>query len=385
MGRLSIVIADYDAEYIQNLEKFLITNHPRRFEISSFSAVEPLNAFLGELHKTDILLVNGQMYKEVIRTENWEMVLILSENEAVIQDGIEAVYKFQHIDILVSEVIRFYSLRSKKDCPISGNEGTHIISVVSPAGGTGKSTIAAGCSIMSAGRGLRSFYLNLEDIPSTEVFFHGDTKQSFSNVIYQLKGSSGGIWLKLEAARCIDSRTGVHFFRPPESILDMNELNEEDISRLILEFKRSSAYNAVFIDLPSGLNGRNSSVLKHSDIILLVLSQDARLQNKTDKFYKALELFDDRLRTDFRDKVVPILNFSKRQSNAGSVFGYKPIVDIADHSGSPSGNSFIKPVENPAFLADLNKVIEYIMPAKKPVSFGDGAVASWDGGEYIAL
>ncbi len=384
MGRLSIVIADYDAEYVQNLEKYLITNHPKRFEISSFSAVEPLNAFLGELHKTDILLVNGQMYKEVIKTESWEIVLILSENEEMIQDGIEAVYKYQHIDKVVSEVIRFYTLRSKNDCPISGNEGTHIISVVSPAGGTGKSTIAAGCSIMSAGRGLRPFYLNLEDIPSTEVFFHGDSKQSFSNVIYQLKGSSGSIWLKLEAARCIDNRTGVHFFRPPESILEMNELNEEDISRLILEFKKSSAYNAVFIDLPSGLNERNSSVLKYSDTILLVLSQDVRLQNNTDKFYKALELFEQRLRTDVRDRVVPILNFSNRQKNAGSIFGYKPIADIADHSGSPGGNSFIRPVENPAFLADLNKVLNHIMPAKKPAALGDGPAALWDGGEYIA-
>jgi MinD-like ATPase involved in chromosome partitioning or flagellar assembly len=65
-----------------------------------------------------------------------------------------------------------------------------VISVVSPAGGTGKSSIAAGCSILCAGRGMRAFYMDLEDIPSTEMFFHGDSRQSFSNVIYQLKATA---------------------------------------------------------------------------------------------------------------------------------------------------------------------------------------------------
>ena len=172
MGRLSLVIADYDAEYLQNFEKYLITYHPKRFELTSFSSADHLNAYLGEFHKIDILLVGSKMYKEMIGTGNPEIVLILSENESIAQTGAEAVNKYQHMDRLISEVLRLYTLRSRKDCRVSCNEGTRVISIVSPAGGTGKSSIAAGCSILCAGRGMRAFYLNLEDIPSTGMFFH---------------------------------------------------------------------------------------------------------------------------------------------------------------------------------------------------------------------
>ena len=398
MGRLSLVIADYDAEYLQNFEKYLITYHPKRFELSSFSSADHLNTYLGEFHKIDILLVSSKMYKEMIGAGNPETVLILSENESIAQAGLEAVNKYQHMDRLISEVIRLYSLGSKKDCRVSGNEGTRVISVVSPAGGTGKSSIAAGCSILCAGRGMRAFYLNLEDIPSTGMFFHGDSNQSFSNVIYQLKGNNPNLWLKLEAAGCADTGTGVHFFRPAENILDMNELTDEDISRLIFEFRKSSVYNVVFIDLPTGLNERNSSVLKYSDAVLLVLTPDFKLESSIEKFSKGLEMIENKLRADLIGRIVPILNFSKRQKAGGSIFGYKPIVEISDHSVSSDSRAFIKPVENPAFLAELNRVVNHILPGKSPAAAsgewaayrgavsasGIEAVALWDGGEYSA-
>ena len=385
MGRLSLVIADYDAEYLQNFEKYLVTNHPKRFEISSFSSVEPFVVFLDEFHKIDILLVNSRIYNEIARTDIAETVLILSDNEQVLPVGRESINKYQHMDKLISEAIRLYSLSCRKDCQVSGNEGASIISVVSPAGGTGTSSIAAGCSILSAGRGLRPFYLNLEDIPSTGLFFHGESKQSFSNVIYQLKGNGGNLWMKLETAKCIDCKTGVHFFKPAESILEMNELCEEEISRLVLEFRKSSAYSYVFIDLPSGLSERNSSVLKHSDIILLVLSYDFRMHDSISKFKRGLELIENKMRANLTSRLVPVLNFSKGQKIEDGFVGYKPIAEIADYSEASSGNFFIKPVENPAFLADLNKVISYVIPDKKQVSvMGEGASALLDGGEYIA-
>ena len=398
MGRLSLVIADYDAEYLQNFEKYLITYHPKRFELTSFSSADHLNAYLGEFHKIDILLVGSKMYKEMIGTGNPEIVLILSENESIAQTGAEAVNKYQHMDRLISEVLRLYTLRSRKDCRVSCNEGTRVISIVSPAGGTGKSSIAAGCSILCAGRGMRAFYLNLEDIPSTGMFFHGDSRQSFSNVIYQLKGSAPNLWLKLEAAGCTDTGTGVHFFRPAENILDMNELTDQDISRLIYEFRKSSAYNVVFIDLPTGLNERNSSVLKYSDAVLLVLTPDFKLESSIERFSKGLEMIENKLRADLIARIVPVLNFSKRQKTGGSIFGYRPVAEISDHSVSSDSRTFMKPVENPAFLAELNRVVNHILPEKSPAAslgewtaysgatFASGveAVPLWDGGGYSA-
>lgn len=379
MGRLSLVIADYDAEYLQNFEKYLITYHPKRFELASFSDAEPLNAYLCGPHKADILLVSGKMYKEMTNPGKQEMVLILSENGISPQPGLETISKYQHMDRLISEVIRLYTLGSGKECLISGSGNTRVISVVSPAGGTGKSSVAAGCSILCAGRGMKVFYLNLEDVPSTEMFFHGDSKQTFSNVIYHLKGSSPNLWLKLEAAACTDAATGVHFFRPAANILDINELTDQELSRLLFEFRKSSEYDAVFVDMPAGLNERNASVLKYSDAILMILTPDYRLESNIDKFGKGLEMFEERLNLNLVCKLLPVMNFSKKENTSGRFMNYTPVAEISDHSAPSGSRTFVRPVENPAFLAELNRVVNIVLPAKKAGSAReDWAAALWN-------
>ena len=75
MGRLSLVIADYDAEYIRNLEKYLIINYPRRFELISFSSSQSLYDFLESQAPADIILVNSRMYDERIGQYSRGLVL----------------------------------------------------------------------------------------------------------------------------------------------------------------------------------------------------------------------------------------------------------------------------------------------------------------------
>ena len=79
MGRLSLVIADYDAEYIRNLEKYLIINYPGRFELTSFSSPQALHGFLDSLESADIVLVNSLMYDEKIGQYDRGLVLLLEE------------------------------------------------------------------------------------------------------------------------------------------------------------------------------------------------------------------------------------------------------------------------------------------------------------------
>ncbi len=378
MGRLSLVLADNDAEYIRNLEKYLMINYPKRFEILSFSSSDTLNAFLQNQPKVDILLMNKRMINDRTETYAAGVVLVLAEHEVEETPcGYESIRKYQHIDRLVSEIIRLYSAKSTGNCPMSGCKNTRIISVVSPSGGTGKSCIAAGCSIISSGHGLKSFYLNLEDIPSTEVFFNGDSVQSFSKVIYHLKGSSN-LWLRLEASKCTDIRTGVHFFMTPENITEMDEVEEQEVIRLIKEFRSSGVYDIVFIDLPAGLDKRNSAVLRYSDNILLVLSQQGNMQIKIKEFNKGLDLLERKWKTDITGRILPVLNFFDRKERTGSAFGYEPAALIPDCSHSFHDNEHSTPVNNVSFVSSLSGIIDYIF-TDKPI-----ACITGNGGEYIA-
>lgn len=382
MGRLSLVIADYDAEYIRNFGKYLITNYPGRFELASFSSPQALNDFLESSSSVDIVLVNSQMYDAGIGRSGRELLLLLAEGgrgtvPQCPEQAAGSVMKYQHMDRLVSEILRLYAVNTARDHPVHGRKNTFIVSAVSPAGGTGKSSIAAGCSIMCAGRGYRAFYLNLENSPSTERFFRGESNQSFSNVLYHLKGS-GSLWLRLESARCPDARSGVHFFKPPESMLEMNELEEQDVVRLIREFRSSCVYDMVFVDLSTGLSNINAEVMRHSDIVLLVLVQDPVMEIKADVFSRGLDLLESRRKTALADKLLPVLNFASGYTGCGSVYGYRPAAVIPDCTRMYGNTSVGGLISDVSFLTGLNSIVDRILAGRPPAGIsgeGGGSVA----------
>ena len=382
MGRLSLVIADFDAEYIRNFGKYLIINYPGRFELTSFSSLQALHGFLDSPKSADIILVNSLMYDEKIGQYDRGLVLLLEEGSPgqapQCRDSAPvSIMKYQHIDRLVSEILRIYSTSTDRDHPLKGRKNTCIVSVASPAGGVGKSSIAAGCSILCAGMGFRTFYLNLEITPSTDSFFRGESDQSFSNVIYHLKGSNS-LWLRLESAKCRDIRSGVYFYKPPESILEMNEFDEQDAVRLIREFRSSCVYDMVFVDLPSGLSNINAEVMRHSDAIVLVLALDPVIESKAVIFIKGLDLLENRWKAALADKLLPVLNFSSGFAEYGAVYGYKPAAVIADCSRMHDGTAAGSLIGETSFLKSLNSIVEQILARRPPAGVlrnGGGSVA----------
>lgn len=393
MGRLSLIIADNDTEYLENLEKFLLINYPQRFELFSFISAEKLSDFLNDVQSVDILLISRRLYESGMNTAKAKLVLFFSEDSpgagtpiadklpigsgsqsAEIPGSFETVYRYQHMDKLVSEIIRLFSDKSLKNVSFSGHGSTRIVGVVSPSGGAGSSSIAAGCSILCARKGIKSFYLNLEAIPSTELFFCGDCSQSFSNVIYYLKGKYGNLQIRLEGAKCVDTKTGVHYFKPPENIRELSELTDREAALLIGEIKRSAFYSYIFVDLAAGLDTFNSTILQLTDAILLVLAPDRRTIMKTTSFMAGLDLLEHKGGTGLTDRIFPIFNRTDGKSkhfmhHISSLPKDRPPEQIADCScaNTASGacadsaayfDSFAAPVESKEFLTALNRILE---------------------------
>lgn len=302
-----------------------------------------------------------------------------------VPDSILSISKYQQMDKLVAEIIRIYSEKGMRSCSISAHGNTRIIAVCSPSGGTGTSSIAAGCSILCAGRGIRSFYLNLESIPSTDQFFQSDSIQSFSNAIFHLKGKGANLQLKLEGAKCIDSKTGVCYFKPPENIQELNELTDQDVSCLLNELKNSAVYQYIFVDMSPGLNCLNTLILRFSDIILLVLSPDRRTMLKYKEFKAGLDIAEHVYETNLSSRILPVINRSGNKTesinNLIRYAGYRESVQIEDCSYS---NTFDHTtlVESKAFLTGLNSILGNILENHAFYAAPGDIVQS--GGEHIA-
>ena len=381
MSRLSLVIADSDTCYLAEFEKFLMINYPQRFDIFSFSSPKAVSDFLDSSEKRDILLINSKIYKKEYQLKNIETVILLSDDSAKDRaDGLDVLFKYRHSEKLVTDILRLYAARSVKASITSGYNNSRAVCVFSPSGGAGKTSIAAGCSIICARKGLKTFYLNMEDIPSTDLFFHSESEQSFSNVIFHLKGIANNLGLKLEGAKSCDSKSGVCFFAPPESVLEQEELTDHDVLNMMNALKESGIYDVVFIDMSCGLNKKNLNLLGCADTILLVLAPDDISGKKMEELAGAIEILEHKYGLQMSDHMVSVVNKCDERQNLDSseFINIKMSVGIGECKVRKVNSHVKNPVEDLAFLSDLNKLLEIVLPKAA------AAAPTVAGGELIA-
>ncbi len=374
MGRLSLVLADRDKDYLAKFEKFLMINYPQRFELFSFSSFNKLSEFLNIPDKRDILLINSNLYNKELQMKDIEAVVFLSgDNAEHTPEGFETINKYRHAEMLITDVLRIYAARSPRAYAVSGNANTRFVGVYSPAGGTGKSCIAAGCSILCARSGLKTFYLNLEEVPSTSLFFYSEAEQSFSNVIYHLKGKGKNLCLKLEGAKCRDMKTGVHFFSPPDSILEMDELSDQDVVLLLNELKASATYDTIFIDMSCGLNQRNAAILNLVDVIILIFVPGDISIIKMKELKAGFNMLEHKYGMKLANRTVTILNRQNKKGSDSSKTAFSnnsPVIEIGEYISQETSGHASNLTENVAFLSTLNKLLECVLPQGVPAHNG---------------
>lgn len=311
MAKLHLVIGDIDEAYVESIANYITDNYSQRFQVTCFTKREFLFDYFSKNKKRiDILLLSPELYTDSIPMEMINTPIILSRGilDVEISDW-EVINKYQKGDRLISNIIDCFAERNpNKYCIMDGEKGTKVIAVYSPIGGCGKTNIAVGMSIRSAEIGRAVFYLNLEDIQSTPYFFDCETRQNLSNMLYYIKENKRNITLKIEGIRNTDFQYNIHYFSPPDNIMDLNETSPDEIQSLIQELKISNNYDVIFIDMSSSMDDKNLSILQLSDQIILINIHESLAMEKTRYFIKELDMLSKRNKVDLLEKTTIILN-----------------------------------------------------------------------------
>lgn len=313
LGKLSLILADSDEDYIDSLENYIRKHHAAGFDVYSFTDVQSLNRFFcGFGRRIDIILAGRGFIANGSLGEYAEAVFTMDDGKGAAGcKGRKTINKYQHAEKLITSLMSGYSVQNAAGTLPAGKSRTITTCFISPAGGSGKSTISACCSRICARRGLKTFYLNLEDVPSTDLFFKGDSEQTFSNVIFYLKSEDKNLDIKLAGAKCMDTSNGVHFFQQPESPLELLCLKPPYIERLIGCFRQSAAYDALFIDMSGGINEMSTAVMNACDRIVCVYGSDVLSSYKLTLLKKEFELLEKRQVPGLTEKLIYVVNDSK--------------------------------------------------------------------------
>lgn len=311
MYELRLVIADKDQVYIDSVIDFIYSRHKNKFHIKSFTNEKFLYEHIDKTDRIDILLITPSFYKESIDLKKVIVPIVLSTGILPKEiKSFEIMSKYQTGENLVNNILNIFSERSSFEIRTEeGFKNTKIITFFSPSGGTGVSTLAMATAIQCAKKHMDIFYLNLERFSSLPAIFNSvENGQSLSNVLFFLKENSKNLSLKIKTSKLTDDVTGVHYFLPPESSFDIEDISIDEIKRLIDEMEDMACYDVIVIDISSELSDINISLLQRSDYIYYILAYDKISKLKFEGMIKAFEILNKRKGLDFINKGEVILN-----------------------------------------------------------------------------
>lgn len=319
MPAYRMVIADKDEDYCKSLVDFLVGCLPG-WEIVSFTAE---NLFCEYLRDTpalpDMVLASEsfQVPEELLPKQCTLVQLVEGENDP--QAISQKISKYQYGDLLIKQVLELYGKSNPPAAYLHPGVGkkTRIVGVFSAAGGSGKTVIAMGLSMQLSWEGRKVFYLNTENIASTELFLEGQAVNSISGVFYYLKNDTLHLHSRIEEAKCLEPVLGISHFRRPDSMLDLKEDLTAEITRLIGGLAAGGLYDYLVIDMSAHLDGNNLMLLKECDSILIVCLDDPLCELKTRLLLEEFALLAKGKSLQLANKSQLVLNKEQADADTG--------------------------------------------------------------------
>ncbi|MDR0937016.1 MAG: hypothetical protein LBM98_10085 [Oscillospiraceae bacterium] len=290
--KLQLLIASGDKNYADRLSSGFSQKYEEKAndlcEVSLCSTAKALEDAL-TLHRFDAaliepLLLSGEADLSSVRLP----LLLVDEGETVpaAYAGFGSVRKYQRATSLVGDVLELYAKIAPSASSKAGR--ARITSVYSPAGGTGKTTVALAYAAAQAAVGRAVTYFPLEPFSSVAVYF-ATTGRSFSTVLGYL--DEGNPELQLQGIRQKDDATGISYFCPPDTYDDIAILTVKNITDLIGALLKST--DELVIDLPTACDTRTRAVLEHSERVLLVTDGSRTSGVKLEQFIAQHNVFED--------------------------------------------------------------------------------------------
>lgn len=291
MEKIYIIIAEKDSFYLSQLANYILKS-PQPFEVFTFSRQESLERFLrqGE-ERIDILLLSEEMRSAT--SDNCQAVvkILLSESEREIE-GYGCVKKYQKTSSLINEAMLLYGKSAGRlSRVLRGDKEACFIGVWSPAGGSGKTTLAL---LLAHQLGLlrrKVFYLNYERVDSSRSLLAPDAGISVSDLLVSTQSKETGIGLSVSSRMCTPPKLGFSYVNPPESSLEFNEVTLEEQTLLLEELE--GQFDFIVLDFESELNSEKLELLHLCDYIAVPFAPDALGVGKLLRFFQESRLREE--------------------------------------------------------------------------------------------
>lgn len=291
MALIKLLIFDDDDEYSFNLCKYLTHNYSETFIVNYFGKAYNVQEWI-EKTEPDIVLTCEKLYSQISENFIKHIIILTSGRNTLDIKDVQTIYKFKDVNQIAGDIINIFT-KNENIIKNAREKTPKIIAVWSAGGNVGKTTVSLGISNTCSFSGLSVFYLNLELFQSTNLFFSCNSEYSITDIIYYAKERDKNLASKILTMSCKDESTNIHYFKEPNNVFEINELNPQDINFIISSIRECGQYDLIVIDMDSQLNENTLNLLKMADEIIYVLTDEEICLHKTRLFLYNLNLLSN--------------------------------------------------------------------------------------------
>lgn len=290
MARKRVVLMDDDERYLQELSYYFMEKVPQ-FELLTFTKEEKLYQYFDEGGRAELLAVDEKFVGKTLEARTSGITRVMLSVSMASVEGFVSVKKYQKLETLVNTMLLTYAEESNTLETVRGSAATRIVSFYSPAGGTGKTTLALALAAAASRMGLRVLYLNLEEISSTGSVLPKEGA-GFSDLFLALQTKGMNVGIRLKSCAQKEPAAGFYYIADVDSISEYEEIDGADIERLLRAARELADYDLVITDHASGCSSHLWAALKETDMILVPASADGGDQEKLERFLKESQIHD---------------------------------------------------------------------------------------------
>lgn len=318
--KVRILIALSDNDYLERLSRVMSEKYANLLEITVCSGEDSLRRLL-QHDREDVALVDPELASS-LDMDAVRMPILLWDGMtdiSAMDKSLRIIKKYQRVSSIIAAVLEHYSTLPNNDPVLE--DGAEIITVWSPAGGCGKTTVAMAYAAQAASGGGKVIYLDLEPFSSVDVYFPAGGK-SISSVFERLDANPE---LLLQSVQQKDSGSGICYFSKPDNYDDINELTADDLKTLVNAC--AQICDTLVVDYSGPCNERAKALFAAARKVLLVVDGAAAGQKKWAQFCLQHSVFES-----IREKAVLVKNRGAAKTPANGVPStvLLPVVQSAD-------------------------------------------------------
>ena len=271
MSLTRIVVAEPDEQYILPLERKFIEEFGDKAEINIITDIDYLHMFFSKPQNIDVLVINENIYESSFHKHNIQNVFMLSENETeenlTADLDINRIYKYTSVKEIFNTIVNNMTASVTENTV--QKKQTKIITVYSPIGGAGKTTIATGIASALAKAYKKVLVVGIDSLQGYSYYIETPTYLN-NSVEKMIKNENEHIFNSLKAYILSEF---VDFMPPFMSLCSLN-LSASNYAYLINSIAESASYDYIIIDTSSEFSEIITKLMGISTNVIIALEQD---------------------------------------------------------------------------------------------------------------